>query len=53
MAETFDWVFAEQTSQLAEQQALYRDYAASFLEPGGTTPPNPPEQTRFEEAAQK
>jgi 2-oxoisovalerate dehydrogenase E1 component alpha subunit len=35
LAETFDWVFAEQTPQLAEQQALYRDYAASFLAEAG------------------
>jgi 2-oxoisovalerate dehydrogenase E1 component alpha subunit len=35
LAETFDWVFAEQTPQLAEQQAVYRDYAASFLAEAG------------------
>ena len=33
LVETFDWVFADQTSQLAEQQATYREYALSFLEP--------------------
>ena len=43
LVETFDWVFAEQTAQLAEQQALYRDYAASFLA-GGRPPRDPPNE---------
>ena len=32
LVETFDWVFAEQTAQLAEQQAAYREYVESFEE---------------------
>ena len=33
LAETFDWVYAEQTPYLAAQQATYAEYAATFDDP--------------------
>jgi len=34
MVDAFDWVYAEQTTALAEQQAEYAQYAASFEDAG-------------------
>ncbi|HYP45014.1 MAG TPA: pyruvate dehydrogenase (acetyl-transferring) E1 component subunit alpha [Propionibacteriaceae bacterium] len=32
MVDAFDWVYAEQTAHLAEQQAAYAEYASSFVD---------------------